>query len=132
VRARMEDPQQPVVRASRSEEARQGHLPAVWNERGEGASRVDAREASRVGPRRAAPLARRSAAMGGGSHRSGRGWRRRMRARELSPSVSPLPRARHARMARATPAGAKPHGGERRRDRPGRHVRRGRTTRAAP
>src|SRR5215207_781486 len=30
MRARMEDPQQPVVRAARGEEARQGDLPPVW------------------------------------------------------------------------------------------------------
>ena len=100
LRARMEDPQQPLVCPAGSEEARQGDLPAVRPERRQGASRVDAREAAGDRPGGAQALARRAAAVGGGSHRPGRGRRRRMRARQL-PAALPSP-ARHARVALVT------------------------------
>jgi hypothetical protein len=131
MRARMEDPQQPVVRAPRSEEARQGHLPAVWRQRREGAPRVDAREASGRGSRRAAALARHPSALGSGSYRPGRRRRRRMRAGQLSAAVPPVPRACHARLARAAVI-AKRRGGAHRRGRPARPAPRGRRTRAGP
>ena len=84
---------------------------------------MDPLEASGERSRGAPRLARRASAVGGRSHRPGRGRRRRMRPRELPVAVPALPRLGHARVARAahasTPFSRTP-------------IHRGRMTRAAP
>jgi len=76
VRPRMEDPQQPVVRAAGSEEARQGRLPALRTDCNQGPPRMDAGQTAGHRSCGAQALARRTAALGGRSHRPGRRRRR--------------------------------------------------------
>lgn len=105
LRARVENPQQPVVRPSRGEEARQRHLPPVRTQRGEGTPGVGPRKAAGHRSRGAETLARGAPPVGSGSHHSGRRRRRRVRPRELPPALPAVPCSRHARMASAAHAG---------------------------
>ena len=101
LRPRVEDPQQPLVRAEAGEEARQGDLPAVRMERGEGPPRVDPVEAARLRSRGAQSLARPAASLGSGPHRSGGGRWRRVWPRELPPALPRMSPQGHARLAGA-------------------------------
>jgi hypothetical protein len=101
LRARMEDSKQPLVRASAGQETRQGGLPDVRLQRHTGSSPMDASETAGRRAFRPPGVAGRSATMGGGSHCSRRGWRRRVRAGELPPTLPRLSRLGHALMARA-------------------------------
>jgi hypothetical protein len=99
VRARMESPQQSVVRASADQETRQGDLSDLRVQRRQGSSRMDAIETSSRRSRRAASLAGRAPALGGRPHSPGGGWRRRVWIGELSFAVSPLSRHGNADVA---------------------------------
>ena len=102
VRPRVEDPEQPLVRAAADPEARSRDVPALRSQCAEGAQGVDPLEAAGLRSRRPQGLARDAPALGGGPHRTRCGRRRGVRPGELSPALPSLSCIRHGVVARGT------------------------------
>lgn len=100
VRSRVEDPEQPLVRAAADTEARSRDVSALRSECGEGAQGVDTLQAAGLRSRRPQGLARAAPALGGGPYRAGRGRWGRVWPGELPPALPPLSCVRHRVMAR--------------------------------